>query len=64
VKNSKPTKKSVRRRPNGPQLSVAKTRNLRARALAGEDLNELARAYKVTRETCRNVRDGRTKRGL
>jgi hypothetical protein len=45
-------------------LSIARTRNLRARAQAGENLNELAVEYKVHPETVRNIKNGKTRRGM
>lgn len=59
-----PTKKKMLSTPKYKVLSVARTRNLRRRALAGERTADLAREYGVHETTVRAIRAGRTKRGL
>jgi hypothetical protein len=55
---------SERTRRTYKHLSVARTRHLRRRALAGEPVAELAREYMVHETTVRAIKAGRTKRGL
>jgi hypothetical protein len=64
----KPTKKksstTKRTKRTYKHLSLARTRHLRRRALAGEPVADLAREYAVHETTVRAIKAGRTKRGL